>query len=110
MLRIPYGKRLMMRLRSRWRIITGKTAGIFPGRCTDRHSDALDESEDIIAHNRDVIVVVVEAYIDFWRVSALPLVEKYDNLLIVTDIFQIAFHGRNAHRICDEMRSDPLYQ
>ena len=43
----------------------------------------LDKIEDIIAHNRDVIVVVDEAYIDFGGVSALPLIEKYDNLLIV---------------------------
>lgn len=43
----------------------------------------LSEIEDIVAHNRDVIVVVDEAYIDFGGVSALPLIEKYDNLLIV---------------------------
>ena len=43
----------------------------------------LDKIEDIIAHNRDVIVVVDEAYIDFGGVSALPLIEKYDNLLVV---------------------------
>ncbi|MBO5070407.1 MAG: histidinol-phosphate transaminase, partial [Roseburia sp.] len=43
----------------------------------------LSEVEDIIAHNRDVIVVVDEAYIDFGGVSALPLIEKYDNLLVV---------------------------
>lgn len=41
------------------------------------------EIEDIIAHNRDVIVVVDEAYIDFGGKSALPLIEKYDNLLVV---------------------------
>lgn len=43
----------------------------------------LSEVEDIIAHNRDVIVVIDEAYIDFGGVSALPLIEKYDNLLVV---------------------------
>lgn len=43
----------------------------------------LSEIEDIIAHNRNVIVVVDEAYIDFGGVSALPLIEKYDNLLVV---------------------------
>ncbi len=43
----------------------------------------LSEVEDIVAHNRDVIVVVDEAYIDFGGVSALPLIEKYDNLLVV---------------------------
>ncbi len=43
----------------------------------------LSEIEDIIAHNRDVIVVVDEAYIDFGGESALPMIEKYDNLLVV---------------------------
>lgn len=43
----------------------------------------LSEIEDIILHNRDVIVVVDEAYIDFGGESALPLIEKYDNLLVV---------------------------
>lgn len=36
----------------------------------------LEKIEDIIAHNRDVIVVVDEAYIDFGGVSALPLIEN----------------------------------
>ena len=43
----------------------------------------LSEIEDIIAHNRNVIVVVDEAYIDFGGESALPLIDKYDNLLVV---------------------------
>lgn len=43
----------------------------------------LSEVEDIVAHNRDVIVVVDEAYIDFGGESALPLIERYDNLLVV---------------------------
>lgn len=43
----------------------------------------LSEIEDVIEHNRDVIVVVDEAYIDFGGRSALPLIEKYDNLLVV---------------------------
>ena len=43
----------------------------------------LSEVEDIISHNQDVIVVVDEAYIDFGGASALPLIEKYDNLLVV---------------------------
>jgi len=36
-----------------------------------------------VASRFDGIVVVDEAYIDFGGVSALPLIEKYDNLLIV---------------------------
>lgn len=43
----------------------------------------LSEIEDIIAHNPDSIVVVDEAYIDFGGTSALPLIEKYENLLVV---------------------------
>ena len=44
---------------------------------------SLDMVEDIIKQNADVIVVVDEAYIDFGGVSALPLIEKYDNLIVV---------------------------
>lgn len=43
----------------------------------------LSQIRDIIGHNRDVIVVVDEAYIDFGGESALPLIREYDNLLIV---------------------------
>ena len=39
--------------------------------------------EDILKHNRDVIVIVDEAYIDFGGESALPLINQYDNLLVV---------------------------
>lgn len=39
--------------------------------------------EDILQHNRDVIVIVDEAYVDFGAESALPLLEKYDNLIVV---------------------------
>ena len=44
---------------------------------------ALEQVEDIILHNPNVIVVVDEAYIDFGGESALPLVEKYDNVIVV---------------------------
>jgi histidinol-phosphate aminotransferase len=43
----------------------------------------LADIEDIIRHNRDVICIVDEAYIDFGGESALPLIEKYDNVLVV---------------------------
>jgi len=39
--------------------------------------------EEILEANRDVVVMVDEAYVDFGGVSALPLIEKYDNLLVV---------------------------
>lgn len=43
----------------------------------------LSEVEEIVKANQDVIVVVDEAYVDFGAASALPLIEKYDNLLVV---------------------------
>lgn len=39
--------------------------------------------EEIIEANRDVVVIVDEAYIDFGGTSCLPLIRKYDNLLVV---------------------------
>lgn len=42
----------------------------------------LDEIEEIVRKNSDVIVIVDEAYIDFGGTSALPLLKKYDNLLV----------------------------
>jgi len=39
--------------------------------------------EDIIAKNQDVIVIIDEAYIDFAGRSALELIEKYENLIVV---------------------------
>ncbi|MDO4293464.1 MAG: histidinol-phosphate transaminase [Eubacteriales bacterium] len=43
----------------------------------------LDEVEEIAAKNPDSVVIVDEAYVDFGGTSALPLVERYDNLLVV---------------------------
>lgn len=42
-----------------------------------------NDIEDIVSHNPDSIVIVDEAYVDFGAVSALPLIEKYDNVLVV---------------------------
>lgn len=67
-------------------IMSGKPNGgiIFPN--PNAPTGVLIDSEfveDIVKANPDVIVVVDEAYIDFGGVSALPLIQKYDNLLVV---------------------------
>lgn len=43
----------------------------------------LDALRDIIDHNRDVVVIIDEAYVDFSDHSALELIKEYDNVLIV---------------------------
>lgn len=43
----------------------------------------LEFVEDILKQNRNSIVIVDEAYIDFGGETALPLIDKYDNLVVV---------------------------
>lgn len=45
--------------------------------------EGLELLEDIIRHNRDSIIIVDEAYIDYSGPSAVSLLDKYDNLVIV---------------------------
>ena len=43
----------------------------------------VDEVESIVANNKDNVVLIDEAYIDFGGESCYKLTEKYDNLLVV---------------------------
>ena len=43
----------------------------------------LDAIEQILNANPDIVVVVDEAYVDFGGETAIPLVDRYDNLLVV---------------------------
>ncbi|MBQ3665672.1 MAG: histidinol-phosphate transaminase [Lachnospiraceae bacterium] len=45
--------------------------------------EPLEFVRDLLDHNRDVVVIVDEAYIDFGGQSALELTREYDNLLVV---------------------------
>jgi len=53
-----------------------------PNAPTGRYLE-LNELEEIIEHNRDVIIIIDEAYIDFGGLSAISLLDKYDNLVVV---------------------------
>lgn len=57
---------------------------IFPNPNAPTGVEASQEMiEGILQHNPDSIVIVDEAYVDFGAESALPLLKKYDNLIIV---------------------------
>lgn len=44
---------------------------------------ALDAIEQMLRANPDSVVVVDEAYVDFGGATAIPLVDRYDNLLVI---------------------------
>lgn len=46
-------------------------------------AEDVDFIEDIVASNPASVVIVDEAYVDFGGVTALPLIRKYDNVLVV---------------------------
>ena len=84
--KIPYEtKALDEDFRIRKEDYYGENGGVIfpnPNAPTSVYED-LDFVEDILKHNRDVLVIVDEAYIDFGGKSALALIEKYENLLVV---------------------------
>lgn len=45
--------------------------------------EELSTIDDIVSHNLKSIVIIDEAYIDFAKESALSLIDRYENLLIV---------------------------
>ena len=44
---------------------------------------SVEEIEKVVAAKKDRVVIVDEAYVDFGTETCLPLVEKYDNVLII---------------------------
>lgn len=43
----------------------------------------VDDIEKVLKHNRENIVVIDEAYVDFGAQSCIPLTKEYDNLLVI---------------------------
>ncbi len=60
----------------------GGTFGSDASAGTEEASD-ISFFEDIVKANPGSVVIIDEAYVDFGGVSALPLVKKYDNVLVV---------------------------
>lgn len=63
---------------------TGQAAGIvIPNPNAPTGLDAGTEAlEKIIASNPQCVVIIDEAYVDFGATSVLPLIDRYDNLLV----------------------------
>ena len=86
MLRIPYEtKPLDEKFRIKAEDYYGENGGvIFPNpNAPTGIAEPVSFVRDIVKNNPDVIVIVDEAYVDFGGESALPLLEEFDNLLVV---------------------------
>ncbi len=46
-------------------------------------AEPLQFIEDILEHNRDCVVIIDEAYVDFGAETCIPLIGRYENLLVV---------------------------
>ena len=44
--------------------------------------EGLDFVEKILNYNQDSVVIIDEAYVDFGGTSSIPLIDKYENLLV----------------------------
>ncbi len=44
--------------------------------------EGLDFVEKILNYNQDSVVIIDEAYVDFGGMSSIPLIDKYENLLV----------------------------
>ncbi len=44
--------------------------------------ESLDFVEKILNYNQDSVVIIDEAYVDFGGTSSIPLIDKYENLLV----------------------------
>ncbi len=86
MLRIPYERKpLDEQFRIKAEDYYGENGGvIFPNpNAPTGIAEPVSFVWDIVQHNPDVIVIVDEAYVDFGGETALPLLEEFDNLLVV---------------------------
>jgi len=82
---IPLDDDLCMRTADYLSSVTGDIGGIIfpnPNAPTGR-SHALGDIERIVASHPDIVVIIDEAYVDFGAESAVSLINKYPNLLVV---------------------------